>query len=78
MDLETLYRVNEVNQKEKNKTACITCMWNLRRWYRLTYLQGGNGDTDVEDRRVNAGLWGKGVERMERSGLTCIHDCEHS
>ena len=23
MDLETLYRVNEVNQKEKNKTAYI-------------------------------------------------------
>ena len=27
-----------------------TCVWNLGRWYRWTYLQGSNGDTDIENR----------------------------
>ena len=28
-------------------------MWNLETWYRLTYLQGRNRDTDVENGRVD-------------------------
>ena len=28
-------------------------MWALERWYRWTYLQGGNGDADIEKRLVD-------------------------
>ena len=28
-------------------------MWNLEKWYRLTYLQGRNRDTDIENGRVD-------------------------
>ena len=34
------------------------CMWNLENWYRLTYLQGRNGDADVEKGHVD--IVGKG------------------
>ena len=33
-------------------------MWNLENWYRLTYLQGRNGDADVEKGHVD--IVGKG------------------
>ena len=28
----------------------ITCMWNLEKWYRWSYLQGRNRDTDLKTR----------------------------
>ena len=30
-------------------------MWNLEKWYRRTYLQGRNRDTDEENGRVDTG-----------------------
>ena len=29
-------------------------MWNLEKWYRGTYLQNINRDTDVENKRMDA------------------------
>ena len=29
------------------------CIWNLERWYWWTYLQGSNGDADIENRLVD-------------------------
>ncbi len=34
-------------------------MWNLERWYRLTYLQGRNRKADVENGRVDTGGQGR-------------------
>ena len=28
-------------------------MWNLEKWYRGTCLQGKNGDTDIENKRMD-------------------------
>ena len=35
-------------------------MWNLKKWYKLTYLQNGNRVTDVENNLMFTG--GKGRE----------------
>ena len=43
MDLETV-KQNEVSQKNKYMNAY---MWNLEKWYRPSYLQSRNRDTDV-------------------------------
>ena len=42
----------EVSQKEKNKYRMYinTYMWNLENWYKGSYLQSRNGDTDVENK----------------------------
>ena len=38
-------------------------MWNLEKWYRWTYLQSRNRDTDVEDQLAGDGMnWGVGID----------------
>ena len=38
-------------------------MWNLEKWYRSTYLQSRNRDTDVENQHLNTkGVRGHGIE----------------
>ena len=44
---------SEVSQKEKNKYDVNAYMWNLRRRYWWTYLQGSNGDKDIQNRLVD-------------------------
>ena len=47
--LETVIQT-EVSQKGKNKWSHINAhMWNLEKWYRWTYLQSRNRDTDAEN-----------------------------
>ena len=35
-------------------------MWNLEKWYRLTYLQSKDGSTDVDNKHIDIsrGKWG--------------------
>ena len=33
-------------------------MWNLEKWYSSTYLQGRNGDTEVENKHMDPGAVG--------------------
>ena len=50
MNLEIVIQ-SEVSQKEKNKYHTLThiCgMW--KHWYRRSYLQSRNRDTDIEDK----------------------------
>ena len=42
-------------------------MWNLEKWYRLTYLQGRNRDTDVEKECVDMGR--REVEMIWKGGI---------
>ena len=53
MDLESVIQ-SEISQKEKNKYRILLYMWNLEKWYRGTYLQNINRDTDVENKRMDA------------------------
>ena len=41
---------NEISQKEEKQISYInTYMWNLEKWYRLTYFKGRNKDADVQE-----------------------------
>ena len=44
-------------------------MWNLGKWYRSTYLQGRNRDTDVENVCVDKGCGCKGGEMNWETGI---------
>ena len=47
------------SEREKQIPYNITYMWNLEKWYRWTYLQSRNQDTDVENGHM-AYRWGEG------------------
>jgi len=54
MDLEIIV-LREVSQTESDKYHTdITYMWNLRKWYKRTYLQNRNRFRDIENRFVVA------------------------
>ena len=54
---------SEVSHKEKKQILYIKAyMWNLEKWYRLTYVQSRNKDTDVGNKHTDAkGQKGKGM-----------------
>ena len=44
----------EWSQKDKNKLINInTYMWNTEKWYRWSYLQSRNRDSDVENKSMD-------------------------
>ena len=50
--------------KSEKQISCINAyMWNLEEWYRWTYLQSRNRDTDVENKHMDTkegkGGWGE-------------------
>ena len=44
-------------------------MWNLERWYQRIYLQGSNGETDIENSHINIGVGGGEGEMYEESNM---------
>ena len=72
MDLETVIQ-SRVNQKEKKQISYNTAsMWNLEKWYKWNYLQSWNGDTEVENKCMDAKKE-RGVGWIVRLALTYIH-----
>ena len=77
MNLEPIMQ-SEVSQKEKQISYINAYLWNLERWYWWTYLQGSNGDKDIENRLMNTskgeegegGLYGEST--METYILPCV------
>ena len=59
MDLEIVI-LSEVSQTEKDKYH-IAYMWNLKKWYKQTYLQNRSRVTDVENKLM--------VTKGERVGI---------
>ena len=49
-----------VTQSQTRLKWLSIAIWNLERWYWWTNLQGSNGDTDLEKRRVGTGEEGEG------------------
>ena len=41
-------------------------IWNLERWYQLIYLQGSNGETDIENRLMDVGREEERVRYTEK------------
>ena len=66
MDLEIII-LNEVSQTERQISYDITSTWNLKKWYKWTYLQNRNRLTDIEKN-----LWlpkGKGEGGRDKLGV---------
>ena len=60
------------SEKEKEIWYINTYIWNLEKWYWLTYLQGRNRDTAIESRLVDTA--GKErVGQIERVALKHMH-----
>ena len=81
MNLEPIIQ-SEVNQKEKDKYHILIHIYtqNLEKWYWRIYLQGSNGETDIENRLMDMG-WCRGGEgemygdsNMETSITICKID----
>ena len=49
----------EWSHKKKDKYHILTYIWNLERQYHRIYLQGSNGETDIENRLTE---WEEGGE----------------
>ena len=64
MDLETVIQ-REVSQKEKEISYISAYMCNLEKWYRRSYFQSRNRDTDVENRHMDAKREGRGGMNWE-------------
>ena len=54
------------SDRERQISYDITCMWNLKKWYKWTYLQNRNRLTDIENKlmvtkgetgRYKLGVW---------------------
>ena len=41
------------SEREKQISYINACMWNLEKWYRLSYLQSRNRVTDIENKHTN-------------------------
>ena len=54
---------SEVSQKKKKEILHVNAhIWNLEKWYWWTYMQGRNGDADVENGLVDTARGGEGDE----------------
>ena len=60
------------SEREKQILYINAYIWNLEKWYRWSYLQSRNKDTDVENKRMdNKGEGGVGwIGKFE---LTYLH-----
>ena len=77
MNLEPVTQ-SEASHKEKDKYCILmhAYLWNLERWYWWTYLQGSNGDTDIENRLTDTSRGRKEkVGWTERVAWKHIHCC---
>ena len=63
MNVESVIQSKSEREKEIYINAYI---WNLEKWYRWTYLQGGNRDADIENKHVDTG---EGVGRGGKDEL---------
>ena len=61
MDLETVVQSEVKSERDEQIPYSSTCMWNLEKWDRWTYLQSRNADTDVEKESEDTGLGESGV-----------------
>ena len=60
-------------EREKQILYINAYMWNLEKWYRWSYLQSRNRDTDVEKKMYGYQGGKAGVGGIGRLGLTHIH-----
>ena len=52
-ELRAYYTEWSKSQRERQILYKNACVWNRERWFSWSYLQGSNGDADVENRLVD-------------------------
>ena len=53
MNLEPIIQSDVKSEKERQILYTKAYIWNLKRWYQRIYLQGSNGETDIENRPMD-------------------------
>ena len=66
-ELRACYTKWSKSGREKQISYINTYIWNLEKWYWWTYLQGRNGDADVENRLVDTSVEEEGGTNWETS-----------
>ena len=56
MNLEPIIQMWSKSKRERQILYINACVWNLERWYWLTYLKGKNGYTDIGNSLVDT-VW---------------------
>ena len=56
----------EWNKSERQILYSNTHIWNLEKWYWIIYLQGSNGEKDIENRLMDLGGGEERMRCMER------------
>ena len=69
ISIETLWQ-SEV-RRGKQILYINAYIWNLGKWYWLTYIQGRNRDTDIGNRLEDTAWEGEGGAHWENSTETC-------
>ena len=62
----TYYTEWSESERERQILYSNTYIWNLEEWYWITYLQGSNGETDIENKLMDMGRGTERVKCMER------------
>ena len=64
------------SEREKQIPYINAYMWNIEKWYRWTYLQGRNRDTDQGKRLVDTGLGGGWDDLGDWDWCMCTTTCK--
>ena len=64
---KTYYTDWSKSEREKQVLHINAYIWNLEKWYWWTYLQGSNGDADIEKRHVDTVWEREGEMNLENS-----------
>ena len=64
-ELRDCYTEWNKSEREKQILYINAYMWNIEKWYRWTYLQDKNRDTEVENGHVDTGEEGEGGTNWE-------------
>ena len=60
------------SEREKQISYINVYIWNLEKWFWWTYMQGRNGDVDLENRSVDTVGEGKGGVNRETYRLPYV------
>ena len=53
-----------MSEREKYISYSNVYVWNLEKWYQRIYLQGRNGETDIEHRPMDMGAAEEGEDEI--------------
>ena len=76
INLEPIIQGEVKSERERQISYINAYICSLERWYWRIYLQGSNGETDIENRLMDMGKVGERVRCMESNMETYITICK--